>query len=259
MLHENLSVMNPIFDEIENDEHQNAVNFSIPAEPPLAMIQHDHCYMTLMDSQNEVEINSEVNGKIMNGHDDTISIESDNMNEQYDTISIESENVHSDEQYDTISIESDMNEKYETISIESENVHSDDEIESENEDLVVQHEVEINSEVVDESDDSEAIESESFINQYGRGLAAAHADNTGTLLAIKSKNKRVYRTLNAAGIRLELKFNPPKIPDIVQWLKLCITELLEFVQHELEIMPQDRVGIVFSNTNNAKIDFFFEF
>lgn len=109
---------------------------------------------------------------------------------------------------------------------------------------------------IDDSDDSvnEGNENDTddfeVIDQYGGGQ---------DLVDIISRNKRVYKTLNAAGLRLEVKFRPPRMGDITQWIKLCINELLQIIEESLQIQPQDRVGIVFTNTNNARVDFSLSF
>lgn len=86
------------------------------------------------------------------------------------------------------------------------------------------------------------------MNQHGDG---------NKLVDIFSKTKRTYKSLNANGLRLELKFRKPGISDITKWLELCIAELFSIMEEELEINPQDRVGLIFNNTNNARADFSF--
>lgn len=86
-----------------------------------------------------------------------------------------------------------------------------------------------------------------------------HGDGYDMLVDILSKNKRIYKALNATGLRLEVKFSEPKIADIYERLKLCISEHFSIMEKELDIQPQDRVGIVFNNTNNVRCDFSLSF
>lgn len=84
-------------------------------------------------------------------------------------------------------------------------------------------------------------------------------ETNGMLVNIISKSKRAYKSLNASGLRLEAKFGQPTINSISEWIKLCINELLFIIKRELEIEPQDRVGIIFTNTNNIRVDFSISF
>lgn len=98
--------------------------------------------------------------------------------------------------------------------------------------------------------------------QYGNGYddTNQHESNGNTrLVNVISKNKRVYKILNASGLRLEVKFGQPTMNDVTEWLMLCIAELLSIMETELSIEPQDKVGIVFNNTNNTRADFFISF
>lgn len=91
--------------------------------------------------------------------------------------------------------------------------------------------------------------------QYGGG----HNGEKGTLVNIISKSKREYKSLNASGLRLEVKFGQPTIDNISEWIRLCIAELLSIAESELNIEPQDRVGIIFNNTNHTRVDFCISF
>lgn len=92
-----------------------------------------------------------------------------------------------------------------------------------------------------------------------RGDGMTETNNECTLINVISKSKRIYKTLNASGLRLEVKFGQPKMNDVTKWLWLCITELLSIMESDLSIEPQDRVGIIFTNTNNTKADFSISF
>lgn len=61
--------------------------------------------------------------------------------------------------------------------------------------------------------------------------------------------------MNASGLRLEVKFRLPTISNFYDWITSCIEELLAIAQRELQIEPQDKVGIIFTNTNHTKVDF----
>lgn len=78
-----------------------------------------------------------------------------------------------------------------------------------------------------------------------------------SMIDIIDKKIRRYKTLNASGIRLELQSKNPDLNDVEEWLKRCISELLSIAEEELQIQPQHRVGLVFTNTNNVKADFFY--
>lgn len=81
----------------------------------------------------------------------------------------------------------------------------------------------------------------------------------GCFTRIIDKNVRHYRALNADGVRIELRFENPPLNNVEEWLKRCISELLAIAAHELKIAPQDRVGIIFNNTNNARANFSISF
>lgn len=81
----------------------------------------------------------------------------------------------------------------------------------------------------------------------------------GHLIHIIDKNIRTYKTLNANGIRLKLKFKNPPLINVEEWLKKCIAELLSIASSELRIAAQDRVGLIFTNTNNVKANFSISF
>lgn len=87
---------------------------------------------------------------------------------------------------------------------------------------------------------------------HGGGVSDSCSNDVVNII---SKNKRCYNTLNASGLRLELKFRQPQTSDINEWLRLCIDELLSIMQCELNIQPQDRIGIMFTKTNNVRADF----
>lgn len=91
--------------------------------------------------------------------------------------------------------------------------------------------------------------------QHGGNMTRIRHDQNN--IEVISKRKRVYKTLNACGLRLEVKFG--QINDINEWIRLCIEELLIIMQTELNIQQQDRVGIIFNNTNNARADFSISF
>lgn len=88
-----------------------------------------------------------------------------------------------------------------------------------------------------------------FINQIG----------FGNFIQVIDKNIRNYKELHAGGIRLEVKFKNPPSTNAESWLKKCIGELLSIAAFELKIAPQDRVGIVFTNTNCVKAHFSISF
>lgn len=90
--------------------------------------------------------------------------------------------------------------------------------------------------------------------QRGNGHGSNNCTNDTTFVNIITKNTRFYKTLNASGLRLSVKFKEPETDDIYGWLTHCITELLTIAQGELNIDPQDRVGINFNNTNCEKVD-----
>lgn len=89
--------------------------------------------------------------------------------------------------------------------------------------------------------------------------SCGHGTSNNSLVNIISKTKRLYTRLNASGLRLQVKFEQPDSSDIIEWLGKCISELLLIVEHELRIQPHDRVGIIFSNSNHAKVDFSLSF
>lgn len=86
-----------------------------------------------------------------------------------------------------------------------------------------------------------------------------NGNDVSSLVHIFSKNKRIYKRLNAAGLRFEVKLRSPQSSDIYDWLLKCFSELLSIMQSELSIEPQDKVGIAFNNTNNVKADFCISF
>lgn len=45
----------------------------------------------------------------------------------------------------------------------------------------------------------------------------------------------------------------------IEWIKLSISELLLIIERELEVRPHDRVGLVFSNSNDISFDFCISF
>lgn len=81
----------------------------------------------------------------------------------------------------------------------------------------------------------------------------------GRIVQVVDKNVRHYRELGVSGLRLEVKFQNPSPSNVEEWLEKCISELLSIASSELEIEPQDRVGLVFTNTNNVRAHFSISF
>lgn len=118
--------------------------------------------------------------------------------------------------------------------------------------------------VIDSSDESEnenypLLDVIDTSDNIQRGFGEHGNNDRNRLVDILNKNKRIYNRLNAAGMRLEVKFKQPKSEDICDWLMQCFSELLSLVEEELNIEPQDKVGIVFNNTNNTRADFCISF
>lgn len=136
-------------------------------------------------------------------------------------------------QYESSSAENeDEDENWPKMDIVDENAAEDENINNENE-----HEMTVTSNIA--------------ITQRGGGGAG----NESSLIDILSKNRREYKKLNASGLRLEVKFRPPTSSNIAEWAKLCIDDLLLIIQRELYINRHERVGLIFSNTNNTRVDF----
>lgn len=81
----------------------------------------------------------------------------------------------------------------------------------------------------------------------------------GRIVQILDKNVRHYRELGASGLRLEVKFHHPPMAAVEAWIHTGVSELLSIAAVELEIEPQDRVGLVFTNTNHTKAHFSISF
>lgn len=82
-----------------------------------------------------------------------------------------------------------------------------------------------------------------------------------SIIEIIDKNVRHYQRLNAAGLRLELKFkhDDGNKSNLEGWIRNCLSDLLLCIKSELQVEPQDRVGFVFTNNNNVKISFSISF
>lgn len=87
-------------------------------------------------------------------------------------------------------------------------------------------------------------------NQIGYG---------SNLVTIISRDVREYTNLQAAGIRLEMRFNNPDLSNINGWMDNAILEMIATIRDELNIQPQDRVGFSFNNDTNNYIDFSLSF
>lgn len=98
-----------------------------------------------------------------------------------------------------------------------------------------------------------------LIDQSMAGGSLPNQIGYGKLVEVIDMRVRNYRTLNASGMRIEMKFRNPILDDVEKWLRQCINELLNIVAIELEISPRDRVGFVFTNTNNVKVNFSISF
>ena len=221
----------------------------------------DHTYAAIYSSNSETDHNY-------------AAIYSNNCETDHTYAAIYSNNCETDHNYASLQTENDnvIDENYGIIIEENDCDESIEIDEDENSEM----DEDENSEM-DEDENSEMVEDESIIettdesesmdvvtNQYGGGIVSEVDEvdinqRGGSFINIISRNKRNYKRLNASGLRLEIKFNPPTMHDIAAWVKLCVADLLKIMEDELEIQPQDRVGIIFSNTNNARVDFSISF
>lgn len=70
-----------------------------------------------------------------------------------------------------------------------------------------------------------------------------------------SSIRHEYKRLGVFGTRMAVKFREPDMRNLNTWAHKCMIELLNLLEIDMKISPQDRVGFIFSNGENDKINF----